>query len=259
MIFPAGPISLGFGLGGRLPRSGRLRLSMTKHLLVIVVLIGCLSPQEGRGQVDGGQLGSWYMYFWDVDIDNTQWGFQGDFQHRSWDVPGDLEQRLLRGGITYKLTDTKLKFTLGYAHILSGEFGPSDDVSNESRIYQELLFPQKLGTRFYFNHRFRFEQRFADNQDFRTRYRYNLFLNIPLNKMEIVEGAVYLAFYNELFINGQKDIGSGESVGLFDRNRIYGGMGYAIKDQFKVQLAYMRQTTDDWDKGQLQFSIHHKF
>jgi len=230
-----------------------------KHLFVLVVSITCMLPQKGSSQVDGGQLGSWYMYFWDVSIKDTPWGFQGDFQHRSWDVPDDLEQRLLRGGITYQLPETGLKFTLGYAHILSGEFGSSDDASDESRIYQELLFPHKIGSRFHFTHRLRYEQRFVENQDFRTRVRYNLFLNIPLNMTEIDEGAVYLAFYNEIFINGQRNIGNGKSVDLFDRNRSYGGLGYAVKKNLKVQLAYMYQITDSWDKGQLQFSIHHKF
>lgn len=232
---------------------------MGKRLFVFVVVAVFLIPQKGSSQVDGGQLGSWYMYFWDVPIHDSSWGFQGDFQHRSWDVPGDLEQRLLRGGVTYTPVDTRLKFTLGYANISSGEFGPSDDTSSENRIYQELLFPHKLGTRFYLTHRFRLEQRMVEGQDFRTRGRYNLFLNVPLNKAEIVEGAVYLAFYNEIFINGQKDIGNGKTVDLFDRNRSYGGLGYAIKDNFKVQLAYMYQITDSWDKGQLQFSIHHRF
>lgn len=225
----------------------------------MVVLLVCSTAQKGQGQVDDGQLGSWYMYFWDAPIKDSQWGFQGDFQHRSWDVPQDLEQRLLRGGITYRPLDTKLKFTFGYAYILSGEFGESDSNSEERRIYQELLFPQKLGSRFHFNHRFRFEQRFVENQDFRTRLRYNIFLNIPLNMTEIEEGAVYLAFYNELFLNMQKNIGNGKSVDIFDRNRLYGGFGYVVKKNFKVQLAYMQQTTSDWNKGQLQFSIHHKF
>lgn len=232
---------------------------MVKHLFFLVVAITCLFPPNASSQVDGGQLGSWYMYFWDAEIKDTQWGFQGDFQHRSWDDIDDLEQRLIRGGITYRPVDTKLKLTLGSAYVLSGEFGSSDANSEEWRIYQELLLPHKLGSRYYLTHRFRYEQRFVENQDFRTRYRYNLFLNIPLNKTEIVEGAVYLALYNEIFINGQKNIGDGKSVDLFDRNRTYAGLGYAIKNQLKVQLGYMYQITDPWEKGQLQFSLHHKF
>ena len=35
---------------------------------------------------------------------------------------------------------------------------------------------------------------------------------------------LYLALYNELFINGQRDIGNSNSVELFDRNRAYAAL-----------------------------------
>jgi len=70
--------------------------------------------------------------------------------------------------------------------------------------------------------------------------------------------SVYLALYNELFINGQRDIGDGNSVELFDRNRFYAALGYVIRNGLKVQFGIMNQTTDGWSKNQLQFSCHHK-
>ena len=200
------------------------------------------------------------MYFWDTQLKESQFGFQGDLQYRNWNILGDLEQLLLRGGLTYRPKETRIKFTLGYAHIVTGKDGiDNTDTSHENRIYQEAIFPSKLGNRFYFNHRFRFEQRFVENQDFRTRVRYNLFLNIPLNQIELTKNAWYLAFYNEIFINGQKDIGNGNSVELFDRNRLYAGLGYALKDNLKVQFGWMNQTTKELSKNQLQFSLHHVF
>ena len=93
----------------------------------------------------------------------------------------------------------------------------------------------------------------------RTRYRYNLFLNVPFNGSALDDGVVYLAMYNELFINGQKAIGGGRSVEIFDRNRAYLGIGCGLKSNLRVQTGWMLQTTDDWSKGQLQFSLHHKF
>ena len=69
---------------------------------------------------------------------------------------------------------------------------------------------------------------------------------------------VYLAFYNELFINGQRDIGNGNSVQVFDRNRFYVAIGYMIKKGLKVQLGIMKQSTNTWSKNQLQLSLHQK-
>ena len=162
-----------------------------------------------------------------------------------------------RQGFTYTPKKANIKFTLGYGNVTSGAPGSSDDTSSESRIYQEALFPSKFG-RFHITHRFRYEQRFVENQDFRTRYRYNLFINIPINKAELVSKAFYAAFYNELFINGQEDIGDGRSVELFDRNRTYLGLGYVLNDKIRFQLGWMNQKTTNFGKAQLQFSMHHK-
>jgi len=149
--------------------------------------------------------------------------------------------------------------TLGYGNITSGAFGDSNDTSTESRIYQEALLPHKISDRVYLKHRFRYEQRWVEDQDFRTRYRYNLFLNIPLNQPNLDKNSLYLAFYNEIFINGQKNIGDGRSVEIFDRNRLYGALGYAIKDNLKIQFGFMEQTLNNSSKGQLQLSMHHSF
>tara|TARA_R110002072_G_scaffold23949_1_gene81873 strand:- start:51187 stop:51978 length:792 start_codon:yes stop_codon:yes gene_type:complete len=236
-----------------------LFISMKNSKFSITTLILLMIPLISLSQPDEDELGGWYMYFFNSNFGESQWGVQGDVQYRNWDIIGDLEQLLIRGGVTYSPKAANIKFTLGYGSIHTGEYGSGDATSHESRIYQEALFPGKLGSRFYLNHRFRYEQRFVEDQDFRTRYRYNLFLNVPLNTTEFVKNTVYLAFYNELFINGQRDIGDGRSVEIFDRNRTYGAIGYVINDSFKVQLGAMHQITDSWEKTQTQLSLHHSF
>jgi len=213
---------------------------------------------NANSQVDEDQLGGWYMYFWNTEFGESKFGLQGDVQYRNWNVLGDLEQLLLRAGVTYSPNEN-VKLTLGYGNITSGAFGDSNDTYTESRIYQEALLPHKISDRVYLKHRFRYEQRWVEDQDFRTRYRYNLFLNIPLNQPNLDKNSLYLAFYNEIFINGQKNIGDGRSVEIFDRNRLYGALGYAIKDNLKIQFGFMEQTLNNSSKGQLQLSMHHSF
>nr|WP_245583649.1 DUF2490 domain-containing protein [Salinimicrobium xinjiangense] len=210
-------------------------------------------------QIDEDQTGAWYIYNWGTGFGESRFGAQGDIQFRNWDLIGDLEQLLIRGGVTYSPSTANVKFVLGYGHITTGAFGDSDATSTESRIYQEANLPQKLGTRVYLNHRFRYEQRWVVTQDFRTRYRYNLSLTLPLNQTDLTQNAVYLALYNELFMNGQRDIGDNRQVELFDRNRLYGALGYSLKNNLRLQVGYMEQTTDNWSKGQLQLSLHHTF
>lgn len=226
--------------------------------IAIVALLGC--PALAQTGPDENQLGTWYMYFFQKRFKESQWGVQGDYQFRFWNTGvGDLEQLLLRTGLTYRPQSEDIMFTLGYAYIGTGAFGESDATTAESRVYQEALFSQKIASRFHLTHRVRYEQRWVEDQDFRTRYRYNLFLNVPLNKTAIEKGAIYLALYNEIFINGQIDIGDDRSVQYFDRNRTYLGLGYGIAKSSRVQLGWMQQTTANWSKGQLQVSLHQNF
>ncbi len=232
---------------------------MKKGIFLLLICFSFLLPETVEAQIDEDKLGAWYMYFFNTTFKESQWGIQGDIQYRNWNLGGDLEQLLLRGGLTFKPKKADIKFTLGYGHITTGAYGSDNSSIAESRIYQEALFPVKFGKRVYTNHRFRYEQRFVENQDFRTRYRYNLFVNIALNKEVMDKNTVYLALYNELFINGQRDIGNERTVEIFDRNRFYIAMGYIIKKGLKVQLGVMNQTTDNWSKNQLQLSFHHTF
>jgi hypothetical protein len=228
----------------------------------IFLLIFCTQPllhNDLNAQIQEDQTGGWYMYFFNTTLNDSPWGIQGDLQHRNWNIAGDLEQLMLRGGLTYSPQNANIKFTLGYGNITTGAFGSDNTTTAESRFYQEALFPVKFGNRFYTNHRFRYEQRFVENQDFRTRYRYNLFLNIALNKPEMERNTIYLGLYNELFMNGQRTVGNGNTVEFFDRNRLYGAVGYVIQDGLKVQLGVMNQTTDSWGKNQIQLSLHHSF
>ncbi len=229
---------------------------MKKILLMLAVLF---ITHKSKAQVDEAQTGAWYMYFYNKQFKESQWGIQGDFQYRDWAGLGDMEQLLLRSGLTFTPKEANVLFTLGYANITSGIPGEINDTSGENRIYQEALIPQKLGNRYFLTHRFRYEQRFVENQDFRTRYRYMLFFNVPFNKTSLEKDAVYLALYNELFINGQTDIGDGRTTELFDRNRTYMGLGYVLSSKVRVQLGWMNQKTVTWGKGQLQFSLHHNF
>ena len=230
---------------------------MKKIYFLITLLF--LLPNLSQAQLDQDQVGAWYMYFFNTTIKESSWGAQGDIQYRNWDMGGDLEQLLIRGGITYQPKKADIKFTLGYGNITKGAFGTDNSSVSEHRIYQEALIPNKLSNRFNLTHRFRYEQRFNDNQDFRTRYRYNLFVNIPITKNTLSAKTVYLALYNEIFINGQRDIGNGNRVELFDINRFYGAIGYLINAKTKVQLGCMRQSTNNWSKNQLQLSFHQKF
>lgn len=228
-----------------------------KHPFILLLSFFFISPIFAQNNTD--QLGAWYMYFYNTKFKNSQFGIQGDVQYRNWNTLGDLEQLLLRSGVTYKPTNTDVTLTIGLAHITTGAIGESNQTTSETRIYQEALLPLKVGKRLYFNNRFRYEQRFVENQNFRTRFRYNLLLNIPINKSTLSKNAVYVALYNEIFINGEKNIGNNRTVTVFDRNRFYSGLGYGLTDKLRLQVGFLNQSTETAGKDQIQFSLHHTF
>ena len=175
---------------------------LQKHFYLICLLI-CSFISKAQAP-DEAQLGAWYMYFYNTNFKDSGWGVQGDFQYRDWRGLGDREQLLLRSGLTYTPKDSGLKLTLGYANITTGQYGKDiDNPVAESRIYQEALFSNTIWKRLLLTHRFRYEQRWVENQDFRTRYRYNIFINIPLKGTTLSKGTPYMALYNEIFINAK--------------------------------------------------------
>ena len=210
-------------------------------------------------QIDETQVGACYMFFFGKDFSSSRFGFQGDIQYRTWNGGSDLEQLLVRGGVTYRPEGLAGKYTVGLANITSGQFGSSKKTLTENRAYQEALIPQNVGRRTFLKHRLRLEQRWVNGQDFRTRVRYVLFPNIPLNRPNLSNSAWYLTLYNEIFINGERSIGSGRNVDFFDRNRFYAALGYKFSDAGQFQAGYLQHRTDAVSKGQLQVSVHYTF
>jgi hypothetical protein len=235
---------------------------MRRVLVGVLVLVGAmLAPGAVLAQtpVDFDQLGAWYMLFWSTRPDDSSVGLQGDVQHRNWNPGTDLEQLLIRGGLTYDMPESPVRLTGGVAHITSGAFGDSDETSAERRVYQEALVRQSLGPIVSVRHRYRYEQRWVDGQDFRTRFRYALFGDVALNGRGTGDGSIYLALYNEVFINGELEIGGSRSVERFDRNRFYTALGFGVSDRSQLQAGYMIQTVPGGSKGQLQVSLHTSF
>ena len=137
-----------------------------KWLFVPFIASTLLTTPASAQSIDEGKIGAWYIYAFNYSAKDSRWGAQGDIQYRNWDTIGDLEQLLIRSGVTYRPESLPGKYTLGYANITSGAFGSSSGTLREDRVYQEALFPHRLGERVYVRHRLRYEQRWIDYQDF---------------------------------------------------------------------------------------------
>ncbi|TZF99130.1 DUF2490 domain-containing protein (plasmid) [Chryseobacterium panacisoli] len=191
-------------------------------------------------------LGAWYMYFGNNKI-SKKLNWHNEIQYRNFDAVGDLEQLLIRTGIGYDLTENNNNVLLGYGFILSQPYVNGEKKENiEHRIFQQYITKQKFG-RFYLQHRYRLEERFLED-DFRMRFRYMLGLNIPITQKEMLPKTLYASVYNEIFLHFNSPV--------FDRNRVYGALGYVINKNMRIEAGYMNQIQENRNRGQIQIGFY---
>jgi hypothetical protein len=192
-------------------------------------------------------VGTWFVYFGNQKI-NDKWNIQSDFQYRDYRFLGQRNQFLARAGLGYNLKPQNHNLLLGYAYIATDaydEFDNNTSTKIEHRIYQQYLYKNKVGSN-SLTHRFRLEERFFPNE-FGLRARYFISLQKPLGSKTIAKGNTYLSAYNELFVDIKDP--------KFDRNRLYGGLGYGITESLRIETGYMIQAQKNITRGQLQLII----
>ncbi|GAA3593806.1 DUF2490 domain-containing protein [Flavivirga amylovorans] len=208
---------------------------------LVALVMALMSPLFMQSQ--DSDFGNWLIYIGNKKL-NKKWNIHNEIQYRNYDAIGDLEQLLLRTGLGYTFNESKNNVLLGYGYILSENYvGNTDDkVSvNEHRVFQQFTSKQNIG-RVKLNHRYRFEQRFVED-DFKLRFRYFLALNIPFCNKEDQNSNYYFSAYNEIFLNTE--------TAIFDRNRLYAGIGYNINKNIRLEAGYMNQFFETSSRDQL--------
>ena len=216
-----------------------------RYFLILIILV----PFTAFSQKS--DLGNWFIYFGDKKI-NEKFNWHHEIQYRNFNFIGDTEQLLLRTGVGYNLSENNNNIHLGYAFIYSEPYLTDTEQKtnfNEHRIYQQFITRQSFG-RIGIQHRYRFEQRFTED-DFRLRFRYLLGFNIAINTPQMQDKTIYLSAYNEIFINTEQN--------YFDRNRIYGGIGYRFSSKLRSEIGFMNQKSNDASRNQLNIITFFNF
>jgi hypothetical protein len=227
--------------------------------LPLLLWLSGTAPVMAQGR-EVPNTGNWLIYFGNQNFGNNKWVWHNEVQYRNYNLVGQKEQLLLRTGIGRYLSENNNILSAGYAYIstnplrFEGEmaFLDEDNGFDEHRLWQQFITRQRFG-RFYLLHRYRYEQRFFDNGDFRTRFRYFLSFNVALNKPEIGPGTLLFSAYNEVFVNGERS----DTRSVFDRNRLYAALGYQFSPFVRVEVGAMRQAinTELGSRTQLQVVV----
>lgn len=223
--------------------------SLHKRTLLFLSLFTLLFS----GVANASPLGFWPGYFGNAAL-NDRWGATGEVQYRAYNFEGDLQQLLIRPSISFNplKNNRNVQVAAGFAYIRNKPLPEHEDlipVTEEQRLFQQLILKQAFG-RLNITHRYRVEERFMEG-DFRMRYRYALQSQLYLNKPTAMPNAIYLSAYNELFISNVKP--------MFDRNRLYGGLGYCISPTLKMEAGPMWQFQESATQVQIQLMILHNF
>ena len=141
----------------------------------------------------------------------------------------------IKGGLGYNLTKNHKPF------IGIGRYGNYKNHSmnkEEFRIWLQDVVDVKFG-KFKFENRVRAEKSWfyepqKDVHSDRVRLRYRLNVSVPLNAESVKPGTIFANTFSEVFfIVTEKP--------LFARNRLYGGFGYQIDENFGIASGYLWQ------------------
>ena len=57
----------------------------------------------------------------------------------------------------------------------------------------------------------------------------------------------YLSAYNEVFLNTE--------AAIFDRNRVYGSLGYQVSNELRFEVGYMNQIFENGSRDQINLMV----
>ena len=141
----------------------------------------------------------------------------------------------IKGGIGYNLTKNHKPF------IGIGRYGNYKNHlmdKEEFRVWLQDVVDLKKG-KFKFENRIRAEKSWfyeprKDVHSDRIRLRYRLNISVPLNAKSVKPGTIFANVYDEVFVVVTEKPS-------FARNRVFGGFGYQIDENFGIASGYLWQ------------------
>jgi hypothetical protein len=196
------------------------------------------------------QTGTWNIINYKGTL-NNRWSFYTEGQTRTWTFYNRFYYYELKAAVNYNFTKNfSVTGGLGTYHTYTNTGNFKQPItSNEFRTWLQLFITENFG-RIYIDHRYRIEQRWLTT-GYKNRYRYRLNTIIPLNHRKLDDHTVFATGFDEVFFTNKNP--------YFERNRVFGGLGYRSNKHFTFQAGYINQfdynLTKPFGKGYLQLTV----
>lgn len=177
---------------------------------------------------------------------NEKWSVNTEFNFRRTNFLRDWEQFIIRPFVHYTF-ENDLDIAVGYSYIRNynyADFSTPIDFT-ENNIFQQLTIKHKF-SRFSFNHRLRFEERFQENVveiepnvysidgiRYRNRFRYRFQIAVPLKTFKATT-SLSLVVYDEVHL----DLGNGLRPEKLDQNWMFVGISFRASEHIKIRSGY---------------------
>ena len=183
-----------------------------------------------------------------------RWSFHTEAHWRRAELGVIWQQFLVRPAINFHLND-QVSLTQGYSYYYNYRYGeyPIRFQTWEHQLYQQVqLDGQRIG-RVRLQHRFRLEGRFIarmmpspedpsigtlDGYAYQNRFRYRVWLTLPIASDKLEPGVFSFNFYDEVFLS----FGDSERLDYINQNRISALLGYRLSGPVNLLAGYLYQT-----------------
>jgi hypothetical protein len=216
-----------------------MRWSKSLMAAAALLMVGAALPRVAQGAEDDTQQWTSASFTHALD-DKVSLSFSSRVR---FDEDISRKKDLLLGpGMSYALSPA-LSLGGGYTHLHAFPSGSS----SENRAWQQVGFVEKLWGASVGN-RLRLEERFVEDVGGAIiRARYRLRLDMPLG------GSPWaLVGSEEVFVNLNSQ-GEGP-VGGFEQNRLYGGLGFRVTEQLRLEGGYQWEYKEN--RGSESENVH---
>lgn len=219
-----------------------MRLKPLLAALAVAVSYSLFSQVATPEKETRSTSGAWFGFYTKYHF-NDRWAYYGEYHVRRKDGFDKMGQIYLRFGATYKVAKY-LEVTAGFVNPYY--WNPNPEATNTDRVAPQYRAWEQavLATPFdhiKVMHQLRLEQRwrrdFVKDSPYKLthRFRYKLTVYVPLNHRDFDEKTLFLAMYNEIFIQTGKTV----TFNHLEDNRSFVGLGYNINHDWQIQSGYM--------------------